>query len=64
MKLMGQVLNIIYLLSDTTDTKLFYNIFTNCWYDFSNFQIIINKHKCDVSGKPILELIRICHISQ
>ena len=30
---------------------------------FSNFQIIIDKHKCDVSGGPILELIRICYIN-
>ena len=30
---------------------------------FSNFQIIIGKHKCNVSSGPILELIRICHIN-
>ena len=43
--------------------KLFYNIFTNCWCHFSNFQIIIDKHKCGVSGRPILELIRIYYIN-
>ena len=30
---------------------------------FSNFQIIIDKHKCDVSGGLILKLIRIFHIN-
>ena len=43
--------------------KLFYNIFTNCWCDFSNFQIIIGEHKCDISSGLILELIRICYIN-
>ena len=28
-----------------------------------NFQIIIDKYKCDISGRPILELIRIYHIN-
>ena len=36
---------------------------TNCWCGFSNFQIIIDKYKCNVSGRLILELIRICHIN-
>ena len=30
---------------------------------FSNFQIIICKHKYNVSSGPILKLIRICHIN-
>ena len=41
----------------------FYNIFINCWCDFNNFQIIIDKYKCDISGGSILELLRICHIN-
>ena len=29
----------------------------------SDFQIIIDKHKCDVNGGFILELIKICYIN-
>ena len=29
----------------------------------SNFQIIIGKHKYDISSGLILELIRVCHIN-
>ena len=43
--------------------RLVFNIFINCWCCFNNFQIIIGKDKCNVSGRPILELIRIFHIN-
>ena len=47
--------------SNIIDTNYFTTFLQTTDVAFSNFQIIIDKHKCDVSGEPILELIRICH---
>ena len=47
--------------SNIIDTNYFTTFLQTTDVAFSNFQIIIDKHKCDVSSEPILELIRICH---
>ena len=49
------------LMSNAMDTNYFTTFLQTA--DVSNFQIIIGKHKCDVSIRLILELIRISHIN-
>ena len=44
--------------SNIIDTNYFTTFLQTTDVTFSNFQIIIDKHKCDVSSRSILELIK------
>ena len=56
--LFSLIVIIVIVMSNVTYTSYFI-IFLQTADVVSNFHIIIGKYKCDVSGEPILALIRV-----